>query len=269
METLSIRGSNIRYVLLPESLNLDTLLVDDTPKRKCTFLNTLMNEGQRRKGALKKLRVISQHFFYFVGKFNKHKIYSQIKQGPKERIGIDAIKYFKKNILKKTNVCKSFGMQKKLIVLKSDKSFFKKFFMVYLHKLISPLSMVVDVQIFVNVKTKKGNKRKALLVNNLIFCWSVLHPSGMKRLVIFFSLCVRFCFVQQFNSFNFHQNNSKQQKCHNENKFRQNIVTCQQKRIFHLKANTKNDTKQVYSNKKKNQKKIWREKESNRRKKDE
>jgi len=31
-EHLSVRGANIRYVLLPDSLNLDTLLVDDTPK---------------------------------------------------------------------------------------------------------------------------------------------------------------------------------------------------------------------------------------------
>eukprot|EP01040_Poterioochromonas_malhamensis_P020082 gene20082-23903_t len=29
---LSIRGNNIRYYILPDSLNLDTLLVDDTPK---------------------------------------------------------------------------------------------------------------------------------------------------------------------------------------------------------------------------------------------
>ena len=28
---LSIRGSNIRYYILPDSLNLDTLLIDDTP----------------------------------------------------------------------------------------------------------------------------------------------------------------------------------------------------------------------------------------------
>lgn len=29
---LSIRGNNIRYYILPDSLNLDTLLIDDTPK---------------------------------------------------------------------------------------------------------------------------------------------------------------------------------------------------------------------------------------------
>jgi hypothetical protein len=32
--TLSVRGSTMRAWLLPESLNLDALLVDDTPKKK-------------------------------------------------------------------------------------------------------------------------------------------------------------------------------------------------------------------------------------------
>lgn len=31
MESLSVRGNNIRHVILPDSLNLDTLLIDDTP----------------------------------------------------------------------------------------------------------------------------------------------------------------------------------------------------------------------------------------------
>jgi small nuclear ribonucleoprotein D1 len=34
LESLSIRGNNIRYFILPDSLNLDTLLIDDTPKAK-------------------------------------------------------------------------------------------------------------------------------------------------------------------------------------------------------------------------------------------
>ncbi|CAG8715085.1 15705_t:CDS:1, partial [Cetraspora pellucida] len=34
LDSLSIRGNNIRYYILPESLQLDTLLVDDTPKAK-------------------------------------------------------------------------------------------------------------------------------------------------------------------------------------------------------------------------------------------
>uniref|UniRef100_A0A1D1XKI2 Small nuclear ribonucleoprotein Sm D1 n=1 Tax=Anthurium amnicola TaxID=1678845 RepID=A0A1D1XKI2_9ARAE len=34
LESLSIRGNNVRYYILPDSLPLDTLLVDDTPKAK-------------------------------------------------------------------------------------------------------------------------------------------------------------------------------------------------------------------------------------------
>ena len=35
MESISIRWNNIRYVILPDSLNLDQLLIDDTPKSMC------------------------------------------------------------------------------------------------------------------------------------------------------------------------------------------------------------------------------------------
>lgn len=34
MEQLTIRGNNIRYIILPNSLALDTLLLDDAPKPK-------------------------------------------------------------------------------------------------------------------------------------------------------------------------------------------------------------------------------------------
>ncbi|KAI8904232.1 hypothetical protein PhCBS80983_g03436 [Powellomyces hirtus] len=34
LETLSIRGNNVRYFILPDSLPLDTLLVDDSVKSK-------------------------------------------------------------------------------------------------------------------------------------------------------------------------------------------------------------------------------------------
>eukprot|EP00047_Mylnosiga_fluctuans_P001833 m.222087 g.222087 ORF g.222087 m.222087 type:complete len:122 (+) comp10709_c0_seq1:57-422(+) len=34
LETLSIRGNQIRHFILPDSLPLDTYLVDDTPKAK-------------------------------------------------------------------------------------------------------------------------------------------------------------------------------------------------------------------------------------------
>lgn len=32
LDQLSVRGNNIRYVILPDSLPLDTLLIDDRPK---------------------------------------------------------------------------------------------------------------------------------------------------------------------------------------------------------------------------------------------
>ncbi|KAL3270505.1 hypothetical protein HHI36_021045 [Cryptolaemus montrouzieri] len=34
MDTLTVRGNNIRYYCLPDSLPLETLLIDDTPKPK-------------------------------------------------------------------------------------------------------------------------------------------------------------------------------------------------------------------------------------------
>merc|ERR1712045_427083 len=34
LETLSVRGNNIRYYILPDNLPLETLLVDDGPKKK-------------------------------------------------------------------------------------------------------------------------------------------------------------------------------------------------------------------------------------------
>lgn len=34
LDSLSIRGNNIRYYILPDSLPLETLLIDDTPKTK-------------------------------------------------------------------------------------------------------------------------------------------------------------------------------------------------------------------------------------------
>ena len=32
LDSLSIRGNNIRFVILPDNLNLEQLLIDDTPK---------------------------------------------------------------------------------------------------------------------------------------------------------------------------------------------------------------------------------------------
>lgn len=43
VDTMTIRGNNIRYIILPDSLPLDTLLVDDTPKAKAK-----KREGKRK-----------------------------------------------------------------------------------------------------------------------------------------------------------------------------------------------------------------------------
>lgn len=48
METLSIRGNNVRYIILPDSLNLDTLLVDDTPRVKPGVEVASMGRGRGR-----------------------------------------------------------------------------------------------------------------------------------------------------------------------------------------------------------------------------
>ena len=50
LETLSIRGNNIRYFILPESLPLDTLLVDDEPKAKSRGRGRGDRPGLRGRG---------------------------------------------------------------------------------------------------------------------------------------------------------------------------------------------------------------------------
>ncbi|XP_028621205.1 small nuclear ribonucleoprotein Sm D1-like isoform X1 [Grammomys surdaster] len=48
LETLSVRGSNIRYFILPDSLPLDTLLVDVEPKVKSKKREAVAGRGQGR-----------------------------------------------------------------------------------------------------------------------------------------------------------------------------------------------------------------------------
>ncbi|KAF7640233.1 Small nuclear ribonucleoprotein Sm D1 [Meloidogyne graminicola] len=49
LDTLSIRGNNIRYIQLPDSLPLDTLLVDDEPRKKPS--QRRFGSGRGRGGA--------------------------------------------------------------------------------------------------------------------------------------------------------------------------------------------------------------------------
>ncbi|KAF2100097.1 Sm-like ribonucleoprotein [Rhizodiscina lignyota] len=47
MDTLSIRGSQIRYIVLPENMQLDSLLIDDAPKPKNKARKEVADRGGR------------------------------------------------------------------------------------------------------------------------------------------------------------------------------------------------------------------------------
>lgn len=50
LDFINIRGNNIRFYILPESLPLDTLLIDDTPKPKPKKENNNARGGLRGRG---------------------------------------------------------------------------------------------------------------------------------------------------------------------------------------------------------------------------
>lgn len=50
LDSLSIRGNNIRYYILPDSLPLETLLIDDTPKSKLKKRDQQKAGGRGRGG---------------------------------------------------------------------------------------------------------------------------------------------------------------------------------------------------------------------------
>jgi len=50
LESLSIRGNNIRYFILPDALPLETLLIDDTPKAKAKKREAQMAARGRGRG---------------------------------------------------------------------------------------------------------------------------------------------------------------------------------------------------------------------------
>lgn len=58
LDSLSIRGNNIRYYILPDSLPLDTLLIDDTPKGR-------MNRRRDDRGGKNKSWSINDYHFNF------------------------------------------------------------------------------------------------------------------------------------------------------------------------------------------------------------
>ncbi|CCU83317.2 Sm domain-containing protein [Caenorhabditis elegans] len=50
LDTLSIRGNNIRYIILPDPLALDTLLIDDEPRKKARAARAGASRGRGRGG---------------------------------------------------------------------------------------------------------------------------------------------------------------------------------------------------------------------------
>ncbi|KAJ2760868.1 Sm snRNP core protein Smd1, partial [Coemansia nantahalensis] len=50
LDTLSLRGNNIRLYILPDSLPLDTLLIDDAPKPKARKRESTAAGGPRGRG---------------------------------------------------------------------------------------------------------------------------------------------------------------------------------------------------------------------------
>ncbi|KAL0575888.1 Sm snRNP core protein Smd1 [Marasmius crinis-equi] len=50
LDSLSIRGNNIRYFVLPDALPLDTLLVDDAPKPKSRKKDEARGRGRGGRG---------------------------------------------------------------------------------------------------------------------------------------------------------------------------------------------------------------------------
>ena len=50
LDSLSIRGNTIRHYILPDSLPLDTLLIDDAPKLKAGKKNPVSGRGRLPRG---------------------------------------------------------------------------------------------------------------------------------------------------------------------------------------------------------------------------
>jgi len=50
LDTINVRGSTIRYFILPDSLPLDTLLIDDAPKPKNKARKETADRGARGGG---------------------------------------------------------------------------------------------------------------------------------------------------------------------------------------------------------------------------
>lgn len=89
LDSLSIRGNNIRYFILPDSLPLETLLIDDTPKAKAKKKDAARSgtqRGGRGRGARGRgihITIINVQSSF--GNTNIFFSYFKIKGGPRGR----------------------------------------------------------------------------------------------------------------------------------------------------------------------------------------
>lgn len=65
LESISVRGNNIRYVILPESLPLETLLIDDTPKSKLKKKDTRGGKIWNFKNCTTKANYLNSELPYY------------------------------------------------------------------------------------------------------------------------------------------------------------------------------------------------------------
>ncbi|VDN28650.1 unnamed protein product [Gongylonema pulchrum] len=68
LDSLSIRGNNIRYIILPDTIPLDTLLVDDEPRKKAPRGGrgrAVPSRGGRGRGRGRELKLLLQEATFF------------------------------------------------------------------------------------------------------------------------------------------------------------------------------------------------------------
>uniref|UniRef100_A0A8R1DRC3 Small nuclear ribonucleoprotein Sm D1 n=1 Tax=Caenorhabditis japonica TaxID=281687 RepID=A0A8R1DRC3_CAEJA len=53
LDSISIRGNNIRYIILPDPLALDTLLIDDEPRKKARAARAGASRGRGGRGGVR------------------------------------------------------------------------------------------------------------------------------------------------------------------------------------------------------------------------
>jgi hypothetical protein len=84
LESLSIRGNNIRYFILPDSLPLETMLIDEAPKSKNKKKDTKM--GSRGRGQTRGLYL---YLLSMLVQFTNH-VYLQVAEVQEDEVDPEA-----------------------------------------------------------------------------------------------------------------------------------------------------------------------------------